>query len=236
MGIKQEIERLELAEQARRDEETRQKKQLIQKIEATEKQLWTIAEDFATPFAQKLQESGVVEILDELRKGEDLRVRAAEWQWGSLFHPHGFSRKDPRPASLETVFKVGINDQMYVLLGFDLEPNKFHPELSTKSLDQLQQHYANVTSAVNSEIRMEECFTELKWNFPSHTTGLDGYEYDRLCFSLFHRDGTYVLELTGGESFPEHSWNKKCLEQAVARAYVNHLTRVEVPEKPDMGS
>jgi len=234
MGIKQEIERLRLADQIRGDEEVRQKKQLIQKIETAENRLWTIAEDFAIPFAQKLQESGAVEILDELRRGEDLRARAGELCYS--FFGKSFLKKDPTPAALTVAFRVEIGNQSFSFSGFNIEPTFGPGPDRVGTLDQLRKYCAEIPSAENSEIRMEECFTELEWNFPSHTTGLGGYEYDRLCFSLFHRDGTYVLELTGGESFPEHSWNKKCLEQAVARAYVNHLTCVEVPEKPDMGS
>ncbi len=232
MGIKQEIERLRFAEQTLRGEETKQKKQLIQKIEATEEQLWTMARDFAAPFAQKLQESGVVKILDDLRNGEDLRS-SVEWRY-DLFHPSGFFRKDPRPAVLETVFKVKINNQTYRLHGFYLKPDKFDPELSTKSLGQLQQYCANVTSTENSGTEMEECFTGLSWDYEYR--GSNGSRYDNLCFSLFHRDGTYVLELTGGESFLEHSWSTKRFEQAVARAYESHSTHVEVPGPLDFGS
>lgn len=235
MGIKQEIEQLRSAEQSRRDEETKRKKGLIRKIETTEERLWSKARGFAAPFAQKLQESGVVKILDELRKEEDLRANAAEWQGPSFFHLEGFYRKDPRPAVVGIVFEVRIDDQTYCLLGFGLEPDKFDLELSTKSLNQLQQYYANITSAENSEIKMEECFTELSWNY-RYLGYTEGNRYNRLRFSLFRRNGLYVLELVEGDSFPERSWSKKRLEQAVAEVYVSSLTYVEVPGHPDIGS
>jgi len=229
MGIRHEIERLRLEEQARLNQTRRQRGRLIGEIKATDERLRAAAREFAIPYSQKLRESGAVEVLGELREAEGLRLHDNEWKYpfpgssglGELVRPILRFYKDPTPARLDIRVKVERGGDLYSFCGFDLVPistPQFPIPLKEMTPDQLQECYKhyNETSPAK-DLGMVDCSTELTWG--QCATGWYERKSNSLSFSLSRRDDIYWLVLTGGTSFPESSWSKSVLEKAVAEAF-----------------
>jgi len=233
MGIKHEIEQLRLEAKAYADKETRQRERLIREIKAADERLRAVAREFAAPYSQKLEESGAIEALDELREVEDLRASTGEWRWGAfgrLYH-----NKDSKPAILKVHCNVEIGNLFYSFSGFYLETvSGPRLPLNGTALDELREYYNEIISNGDSDCKMKECFAELVWNHECRNLPSDDAHYNHLVFSLNCRNGLYMLALEGGNSFPESSWGKKRLEPAVARAYLSGDTEVIIYGKPDM--
>lgn len=219
MGIKKEIERFKSAEQALFDEEANKKKQLIGKIEAIEERLWVMAREAIVPFAQKLQQSGVVEIFDELIKEEDLHKYKNNPRERKSF----FKKNQGLKAQIEIESSVVVGNRVYRFSGFDLKrSNSEGNALRSRSNDWLQKYYDKTATLVNnSNLGSLSSAAILTWNWIRN----QDYElYSFLCFSLSRQGNNYELKLRGKTetSFPESSWSKEKLEQAVAKTYFYH--------------
>jgi len=226
MGIKQEIEKRRLTEQTLLDEYARQKRETIRKLEAVEDRNWTIAMSLASGCVQKFKESGVAEVLDELIKEEHLCAWSVRYDMKRGRY-RALASYETKPAETEIVLDVHPLDgttatQLYRMVGFDLKPIR-EPVKLPEDHDETNPVETNPVISSKFEIQF---LARLRWNQD------DLHEsYDELKFSLYRRNDSYELELTGvGDGtkpllFPECSWNRKQLEQAVVEAYLNPLFR-----------
>lgn len=234
MGIRQEIERRKFAERTLLDEYARQERETIRKLEAIEDRNWTIARSLASRHVQKLKESGATEVLNELSREEHLRVWSVIYDSKRVRY-RALSSYETKPAEAEIYFDayflVGSTiTRVYHMIGFDLKPVREPVEFPQDSEE---------TNPVrNSKIEGGRCFAKLLWNQNS----LYG-SYDELKFSLYRGENDfYELELTGAPTigiskpllFPECSWSRKQLEQAVVEAYLNPLFRHHSPPPDDL--
>lgn len=252
MGIRQEIERRRQEKQAVLNGEMERKRRLIEKISELGRNHQEIAQKYALPFVQKLEQSGVVAVLEDLRESMDLRYRLPVRNYGvggKLKHKENV---DSDPAALIVISEVEIGEEQFSFFGFNLEFNSgpttpreghFFDERQRlrepqRYLDELQRVYEEMSGRGIDDAQMKKCYAELVWNLEAGDGSLStsgGCQYERCRFSLTRSEqGIYVLELTGGESFSESSWDRGQFEQAVAKVYVEGLTHVVEPGKADL--